>query len=192
MARVRIIWEGYFRWIEKHVSCDVTSNSTLVESGGKRFLVDVANAGEEEAYLASLKKHGVDPASIDAVIVTHEHPDHVGCLHLFPNAWYYGNGVRWKGARHEYWAGPELELAPDIRIVRAPGHTPNDVTVFVDTEEGVVAMCGDLWVTDLADPRNRIILDKAMIRSSRELVAKRAKFIIPGHGPMQPSEKAVY
>jgi glyoxylase-like metal-dependent hydrolase (beta-lactamase superfamily II) len=192
MASVSVIWEGYFRWVEKLKSCDVTANSVLVEAAGKKIIVDVPNVGEEREYLEALKKHGIDPLTIETVVVTHEHPDHVGCLHLFPNAWYYGSGVRWKGARHEYWPGDRLELAPGVTIVKTPGHTPNDCSVFVETADGVVAMAGDLWVWTLDDPRNRIVNDKEKLRVSREMIAKTARWIIPGHGPRQESSKAVY
>lgn len=49
-------------------------NATLVECGGTRVLVDCGFAlVETEARLA---RAGVDPASLSAVLVTHEHEDH--------------------------------------------------------------------------------------------------------------------
>lgn len=51
------------------------ANATLVESGGTRLLID---CGLGPRVLAKrLSDAGVSPTSIDAVIVTHEHIDHV-------------------------------------------------------------------------------------------------------------------
>ena len=45
----------------------------LVEGEGKRFLLDCGAAS-----LAAMKSHGVDPASIDTILITHLHGDHLG------------------------------------------------------------------------------------------------------------------
>jgi phosphoribosyl 1,2-cyclic phosphodiesterase len=51
-------------------------NSLLVEVDGTRILADCGFAlGEAVMRLA---RHGVEPDSIDAILVTHEHDDHVG------------------------------------------------------------------------------------------------------------------
>ncbi len=51
-------------------------NALLVESGGTRLLVD-CGFGQREIALR-LARLGVEPTSVDAVLVTHEHADHVG------------------------------------------------------------------------------------------------------------------
>jgi phosphoribosyl 1,2-cyclic phosphodiesterase len=51
-------------------------NSLLVEVDGTRILADCGfSLGEAVMRLA---RHGVEPDSIDAILVTHEHDDHVG------------------------------------------------------------------------------------------------------------------
>jgi glyoxylase-like metal-dependent hydrolase (beta-lactamase superfamily II) len=85
----------------------------LLESGGRRILVDAGMAsGAERAPNAarlplSLQAAGVPPESIDAVVVTHAHVDHVGgLLHAstqrptFPNAEVFISSAeldRWRG-----------------------------------------------------------------------------------------------
>jgi phosphoribosyl 1,2-cyclic phosphodiesterase len=50
-------------------------NATLIESGGTRLLLDCGfPAREAERRLGDL---GVDPQTLDAILVTHEHGDHV-------------------------------------------------------------------------------------------------------------------
>ena len=51
-------------------------NALLVESGGTRVLVDCGFGPREMA--TRLARLGVTPESVDAVLVTHEHADHVG------------------------------------------------------------------------------------------------------------------
>lgn len=62
-----------------------TGNATLVEGGGARVLVD---AGLGPRQLADrLLSAGVDPASIDAVLVSHEHGDHSRGAVAFTSKW---------------------------------------------------------------------------------------------------------
>ncbi len=51
------------------------ANCTLVEANGYRLLIDCGLSGRQaEARLAS---HGVEPSSVSAILVTHEHSDHI-------------------------------------------------------------------------------------------------------------------
>jgi len=59
-------------------------NATLVEGGGVRVLVD---AGFSCRMLAQrLRLVGLEPAAIDALLITHEHGDHVGGAAAFAAA----------------------------------------------------------------------------------------------------------
>ncbi len=60
-------------------------NATLVEGGGARVLLD---AGLGPRQLAErLESAGVDPASLDAVFVSHEHGDHARGAAGFSRKW---------------------------------------------------------------------------------------------------------
>ena len=51
-------------------------NATLIEAGNTRVLIDCGfNLGVTEARMQNL---GIDPASLAAILVTHEHGDHLG------------------------------------------------------------------------------------------------------------------
>jgi phosphoribosyl 1,2-cyclic phosphodiesterase len=60
-------------------------NATLVEGGGARVLLD---AGLGPRQLAErLLAAGVDPASLDAILVSHEHGDHARGASAFSRKW---------------------------------------------------------------------------------------------------------
>lgn len=190
MASLKVIREGWWRWIERGVRFDVTCTSTYIEDGNHRIVVDVPNAGEEEDFLAALEKAGIDPLKVDLVVLTHFHPDHVGCLHLFPNAEYLSAGSRWKGSIHARWSEESLPISDDVYVLKTPGHSDADCSVIVNAPQGVVAIAGDLWVRSPSDPRLQVLHDTGRLEASRRRLIELADFIIPGHGPMGPSSEA--
>jgi phosphoribosyl 1,2-cyclic phosphodiesterase len=56
-------------------------NSTLVEANGTRILVDAGFSARDVAR--RLKRVGVDPDSLDAIVVTHDHGDHTRGLGVY-------------------------------------------------------------------------------------------------------------
>jgi len=58
--------------------------SFLVETGGKRIMVDTGAAGQfgphSHAFPRNLELAGIGPADIDEVFATHLHTDHIGAL----------------------------------------------------------------------------------------------------------------
>ncbi len=190
MAALKVIREGWWRWIERGVSVDVTCTTTYIEDGGHRIIVDAANAGEEKSLREALAAHDIDPLKIDFAVVTHFHPDHVGNLHLFPNAEYVGYRTRWRANVHRRWEEEALTLTDDVYVLKTPGHSEHDCSVIVNTEEGIVACAGDLWVRGCDDPRLLVVHDKKALEESRRRLAGLARWIIPGHGPMKPAASA--
>jgi glyoxylase-like metal-dependent hydrolase (beta-lactamase superfamily II) len=94
-----------------------SDNEFLIRTGGKLVLVDAGSGdllGASFGQLTkSLQNAGVEAGQIDAVLITHLHPDHVGGLMrnekmVFPNATIYISK-----AESDFWLTPEaLANAP--------------------------------------------------------------------------------
>ena len=71
-----------------------------------------------------LRRYGVDPASIDTVVVTHLHHDHTGYLRLFENADFYVQELELINAYNPmgyqaigYWQEDWLDLTPRFKLI---------------------------------------------------------------------------
>jgi glyoxylase-like metal-dependent hydrolase (beta-lactamase superfamily II) len=109
---------------DEHNRCTYTTNCLLVEIGGKRVLVETGNGDKFPARLkdiygidhdrsigVALAEIGVEPESIDAVVLTHLHFDHVGgCTRragdgfapVFPRARHVVQRAELDAARHAH------------------------------------------------------------------------------------------
>jgi glyoxylase-like metal-dependent hydrolase (beta-lactamase superfamily II) len=155
--------------------------SFLVRSGGKSVLVDTGIgpalgslgrvfSGEVGSLPSRLKDGGVALESIDAVVFTHLHADHIGwnvidrdgeSVPLFPNAEYIVAEKEWA-----FWAATEskdiarcvrtvesrgqlrsvddgFEAAPGVVLLGTPGHTPGHVSVLVTSGGEGAIITGD-------------------------------------------------
>ena len=134
----------------------------VVRNGGKTVLCDSGTGGQVQPtagkMMANMKAAGIDSATIDTILISHCHPDHIfGLMEkdtnkaVFPNA-----EIVISDAEYKFWTDPavidrlpearkglarriqavfptwknirqvsgEPEVAPGIRFVNAPGHTP--------------------------------------------------------------------
>ncbi len=134
----------------------------VVKTAGKTIMCDSGTGGQVQPtagkLMANLKAAGIDPATIETILISHFHPDHIfGLMEkdtnkpVFPNA-----EIIVSDAEYKFWTDPavidrlpearkglarriqavfptwknirqvagEPEVAPGIRFVSAPGHTP--------------------------------------------------------------------
>jgi N-acyl homoserine lactone hydrolase len=109
--------------------------------------------------LRPLTEHDLPLDEVVAVINTHLHFDHCGGNRLFPGVPIYVQRAELEAARGPDYTIPEwvdfegatyvelegeAEIAPGIRVLPTPGHTPGHQSVLVDTDEGLVVVAGDV------------------------------------------------
>lgn len=119
-----------------------------------------------------LRDAGIDPLSVDHVILTHLHYDHAGSISTFPNARFhvqdaemaFATGrhvcsdttrapfdgepvaqlVRRLYADHVVFHDGDEEFAPGIRLYKAAGHTAGMMVVVCETARGDVVLASDV------------------------------------------------
>lgn len=159
----------------------VEQNCLLLETGGKRALfdngmgTDTMFGTESGRLLANMREAGIDPASIDALVLTHAHSDHCwGTMGddgtpNFPNATIY-----MAAAELDFWGeagnpaqdeisqrGVQKHLLPlrerivtirdgeaflpGVQAWLTPGHTPGHLAFLID---GGACLTGDVAFHD--------------------------------------------
>jgi len=161
-------------------------HTLVVESRGRRFLVDTCLGNDKErpivpewhlrstSFLSDLAAAGAPRESIDLVLCTHLHLDHVGWntirvgdrwVPTFPNARYLFARKEW-----EFWKDQPEELGPaitdsvrpivdagladlvetdhaltdEVRLEPTPGHTPGHVSVRIRSAGEEAVITGDM------------------------------------------------
>ena len=161
---------------------DARSSVTLIESERGRIIVDSGQAGDEEEILLALADLGLEGSDIDIIVNTHSHPDHCANNRLFSRA----TKISPKDGE---------ELAPGVRALATPGHSPDSISLVVDaaphhiedgmaTASGIVVIAGDALPT-LGNFQKRVPpalrYDRALAVASMDKIIAIADMIIPGH-----------
>jgi len=174
-----IDWLGPFRAPNGHAVASV--HTLILEVGERRIAVDTCIGNDKPrpipgwnmmkgAFLEDLEKAGFAPTSIDTVICTHLHIDHVGWLAqdgkpFFPNAVVRFGAADWGHYQdnpegNDPLTGPVMQavadadriqpidadgetIAPGITARFAPGHTPGHHCLVLSSGRDRALLLGD-------------------------------------------------
>lgn len=111
-------------------------NAYLVETGDRRVLIDVGTGtafGPTLGQLsASMQAHGIDPASVDTVVATHLHPDHIGGVVGEAGNPFTAARLVVHPADIDFWGSDEIKAM-----------APAEFQPFFDMARGAVASFGE-------------------------------------------------
>ncbi|PMR59703.1 MBL fold hydrolase [Verrucosispora sp. ts21] len=178
-AELRILSVGY-------AGERVAGTVVLVRDGDFIAVIDPGMVADRALILDPLADEGLGADDVTDVLFSHHHPDHTINAALFPNARVHDFQATY---HRDLWVPRQFDeesgdsrLAPSVRMVRTPGHTAQDVTTFVETEDGLVA-CTHLWWSEAGPADDPFAADRDVLRRSRERVlALEPRLIVPGHG----------
>ena len=180
-AQVDVLFTGYAGPGEDG-ALRVGGTVTLVRDVDRVIVVDPGMVPSRAALLDPLAALGLSPADVTDVVLSHHHPDHTVNVALFGEVPVHDvQAVYWRDS----WTRREAEgvlLAPSVRLLATPGHTPQDLTVLVGTADGVVALT-HLWWTADGPAEDPCAPDREQLRAQRERVLAVADLVVPGHGP---------
>jgi glyoxylase-like metal-dependent hydrolase (beta-lactamase superfamily II) len=72
-------------------------------------------------------------------------------------------------------------ISTAIKLIETPGHTPQDITTLIDTNDEVFA-CTHLWWNAAGPPEDALATDPEALHAGRVRVLELATVIVPGHG----------
>jgi glyoxylase-like metal-dependent hydrolase (beta-lactamase superfamily II) len=182
VARVDILFAGY-------VGERVAGTVSLVRDGGTVAIIDPGMVPARSAILDPLAALGVDPAEVTDVIVSHHHPDHTMNIALFPSVRVHDH---WAIYQDDVWLSRPADgvaVSPAISLMETPGHTPQDITTLVRSDDGAVYGFTHLWWHRDAATDPRATVPEAL-QPSRNRVLAVATVIVPGHGAPFPASAA--
>jgi glyoxylase-like metal-dependent hydrolase (beta-lactamase superfamily II) len=182
-ARLDVLFTGYAAMPR------VAGTVSLVRDGDRVVVVDPGMVPDRAAILDPLRRLGVEPGDVTDVVLSHHHPDHTVNVALFGEVPVHDFQAVYDRDRWTSRPAEGVALAPSVRLLATPGHTPQDLTVLVGTADGVAALTHLWWTGDgpLDDP---YAPDAAQLRAQRERVLAVADLVVPGHGePFTPGER---
>jgi glyoxylase-like metal-dependent hydrolase (beta-lactamase superfamily II) len=185
--KVIILIPGYAEW--SGPGRQRASGTVTLIKGRTNVIVDTGVPSQKKLILKRLGAAGVTPDDIKYVVITHGQSDHVGNNNLFPRAKFILDtdvSVGDEYSVHDFHEDA-FHIDDGIWAIATPGHTEHDISVVVETEDGTVAIAGDIfekegdwqdrsWEAWSKKPEEQ--------RKSREKLLRIAQYIVPGHGEM--------
>lgn len=187
-AEVKILVEGYTNAdlvaeTGEEKSC---ATITLVKEGDLVMVVDPGVLENQQILIDALENENLTVDDVNIVCITHSHLDHYRNIGMFPEAKILEYFGLWEKDTVEEW---KEQFSSHIQILKTPGHDYTSITLFVSTESGIVAICGDVFWRENYPKEDAYATDPQRLHESRSMVLEMADWIIPGHGPMYKIKK---
>uniref|UniRef100_A0A1I8ATG8 Lactamase_B domain-containing protein n=1 Tax=Steinernema glaseri TaxID=37863 RepID=A0A1I8ATG8_9BILA len=191
-VNISVLQPGSFTQL-KNGQTESVGAITLINDNGKHIIVDTGSSSDTERLLQGLLKESISLDNINAVVITHGHPGHMGNINFFSQKPILFHSMEYIG-RHvsqtELKERPYRKLSANIEVWKTPGHTQHDLSVLVHNVNGYgsLAVVGDLIpderiITDKVDiMADEGVWDSAIKRQNANLMICMADWIIPGHG----------
>jgi glyoxylase-like metal-dependent hydrolase (beta-lactamase superfamily II) len=173
-ARLDVVFAGY-------ADDRVAGTVSLVRDEDRVIVVDPGMVPDRSAILQPLAALGVSAQEVTDVVLSHHHPDHTVNIALFGEVPVHDFQAVYTRDLWEDRPADGVNLTASARLLATPGHTPQDLTVLVGTETGVVALT-HLWWTGEGPLEDPFAADAEELRRQRERVLDVATRIVPGHG----------
>jgi len=187
--------------------CSVTLIEGIDEQGTlRRIVVDTGHTGRRPALDAALRQRGLTRDSVDTVVCTHAHWDHIENLDIFERAEVvlHPDERRYvrRPHRNDFACPPWIEsvveryedrvrvvdegtrLLPGVEIVAAPGHSAGTIAVAVATPDGIAVVAGDSIQNALVarEGRNALVFwNERLAAQTIEKLLAIGDIIYPGH-----------
>ncbi len=201
-----VMW--YIEGTEEHILVDLGPPDPEQVLAGRGFAMQRSPAQQPVAALEAI---GVKPADIGTIIMTHLHWDHAWGFDLFENARFVIQEKEMAYAAtplpchrslyHEESTGkPQFvdylnritviegdeEIAPGVRAILLPGHTPGFQGIAVDTEKGCHLIAGDAvglyeCMETVPYVPSGLYNDLAEYYKSLDRIHQMADVVLPGH-----------
>ncbi|WP_375503049.1 MBL fold metallo-hydrolase [uncultured Jatrophihabitans sp.] len=166
----------------------VASTCTLVRDGDAVIVIDPGMVANRALLLQPLADLVLSAQEVTDIVISHHHPDHTVNIALFPNAKLHDVMATYVD---DLWLDHEpgdFTVSPAVRLVATPGHTDQDVSTIVQTDDGLIVLT-HLWWGAQGPAQDPFAADVAVLKASRDQVlALEPALIVPGHGaPFAPN-----
>jgi glyoxylase-like metal-dependent hydrolase (beta-lactamase superfamily II) len=181
MATVDVLVTGHVEHTDAGDSVHPTIS--LVRDGGLVLVADPGILDDPSLLTIALQGHGLTPADVTHVFVTHHHIDHTRNVGMFPRAAVVDVDSVYDGSLWLGHAGDGHALSDSIRVIETPGHAAECAALVVDTDDGTVVLTHAWWFADMTPVEDPLAWDQAALERSRARILEIADVVVPGHGP---------
>ncbi len=192
-AEVKVLRAGDYQ--ERDGTVYAPATISLIMAGSDNIVVDTGGIHDSGGSIKNwIEEEGLILGDITATVITHNHPDHTGNIRYFdvnPSSVIYGSDStysRFKPHLYNSSIHHNEELAAGVRIYKTPGHENSfDQSVLVDTDDGLVAIVGDLFLNEYEFRNPTKFLwppndEELALESRKNLMDLKPRKVVPGHG----------